>query len=172
MANEERQSGVLRWKPAASKKVLLAAGGCLWACAGAMLAVRGYGMLAEGTSRIVMLESIASLAGVVLFVVMFRSVADRYIARIIALGSERPCFFALMSTRAYFVMAFMITLGITLRNIPGIPRADLGTVYAAIAVPLLFSSARFFRESLSRKGKNLPSAPNGGAESSEVQQKQ
>ncbi len=141
---------------------MLAAGGILWATAGVILAVRGYTMLVEGDSRPLLLETVGCIIGVALFIGMFRSIADRYISRIVALGSERPCFFALLSTRGYVVMAFMITLGITLRNISSIPRADLGTAYFAIAVPLLFSSVRFFRVGFSRRTMDgMLSAPGG-----------
>ncbi len=138
-----------RWKPAAPKSVLLALGGTLWALAGVLLVLRGCTMLNEGPLASPVIEAAIAILSLAGFLVMFHRVAERYIARIMALQSNRPCLFAVMSTRGYLVMAFMITLGIALRRFTSIPHSDLGGVYLTIAIPLLVSSIRFFRVSLS-----------------------
>ncbi len=138
-----------RCKPATPKPILLIVAGSLWAFAGGMLAFRGYALIVEGHADPLLFALAGAGAGVVFFIATFRAIADRYIARILTLQSERPCFFSLFSLRGYVTMAFMIGLGVTLRSISAIPRDDLGGVYFVIAVPLLFSSVRFIRTGFS-----------------------
>jgi hypothetical protein len=119
--------------------------GIVWAFAGGMLAYRGVRFIDEASMHPVVLFLLGALGGVFFFAFMFRKISARHILRILHIAHERPCLFSFLSWRSYIMMALMISFGVLLRSASFIPHEDLGTVYVMMAVPLLASSARFFK---------------------------
>ncbi len=52
---------------------------------------------------------------------MFTGVVRKYSARIMAMTDEKTSVFRTFSLKGYLIIAFMISLGIGLKHIPGIP---------------------------------------------------
>ena len=137
---------LLRFKPGASKPVLLVGGGSFWLIAGLILLIRGWVMLrADQTPA--HLFAIAGLVGAIPFYSgVFRKVSLKYAKRIVALIPARPCVFSFINVRGYVIMAFMITFGYWLRSSGVLPSQVVGALYTSIGLPLVISSATFFTE--------------------------
>lgn len=76
-----------------------------------------YGRL-EGIPWWYFLLSAVVFAG---FWFMFTGVVRKYAARIMAMPEPRTSVFKTFSVKGYLIIAFMITLGIVLKNIPQVP---------------------------------------------------
>ena len=98
-------------------KYLLLVNGLLWTAIGIKIALIGvdyYGRL-ESIPWWYYLLSAVVFAG---FYVMFTGVVGKYAARIMAMTEPKTSIFKTFSVKGYLIIAFMITLGITLKRIP------------------------------------------------------
>ncbi len=135
-------------KPTTTRRGLLFMAGIVWAIAGGILAYRGAGYIDEAALHPLVPFLIGAAGGALFFGLMFRKISARHIFRILHIPHERPCLFSFLSWKSYLMMSLMISLGILLRRASFIPHDGLGTAYIMMAVPLLASSARFFRTGL------------------------
>ena len=129
------------------RRYLFAIAGALWTIAGGLLCLRAELWLQTfslGTAVVVVSLSL-SLAIAGYFLVFFK-VVEKSIDRISRLP-DRPCLFAFTAWHGYLMIAFMMTLGITLRN-TAIPKYFLSIPYSAMGGILLIGSARFYRRFL------------------------
>ncbi len=131
------------WKPGLPKRWLFLFAGLVWACAGGILAVRGYVYVMEAFSPHAVRLELGFLGGLLFFILVFRRISGRHMRRIDGLLPERPCLFSFFNWRSYGMMALMIGMGIFLRRSHLVPADDLGTFYISMGIPLLFSSVRF-----------------------------
>jgi hypothetical protein len=136
------------FKPGIPKRWLLFLASLVWACAGGILAARGYFLIMEALSPHAPRLELGLVGGVFFFLLLFRRISARHIRRIDGLLPERPCMFSFFNWRSYGMMALMIGLGIVLRKSRLIPTDDLGTFYISMGIPLLFSSVRFAHRGL------------------------
>lgn len=81
-------------------------------------------------------------AVLVAFFLMFRRIVDRYCDRIDSL-SDKVKIWQTFPTRGWTLMVFMMSLGIALKHIPGVPSAFTASFYSGLGPMLLISSARF-----------------------------
>ncbi len=85
----------------------------------------------------------------------FSRLARKNSLRINNLPIEKPCLFAFQEWHSYPLIAFMIGLGITLRNYAPFPKPLLGIMYIGIGGGLGLSSFRYYWQILQNK-KNPP----------------
>lgn len=105
---------------------------------------KGYKML-DATSRLLGLKLLVALAGGILFYLkLFSKLSMKHTLRILKMKETYPCAFSFFNFRSYLVMAFMISMGITLRTTGWIPFPYLAFLYLMMSVPLLLSSLRFY----------------------------
>jgi len=78
----------------------------------------------------------------IVFYFGFSRVALKNIDRMRRLPAK-ACFFAFQAWKSYFLIAFMIALGITLRHSP-VPRSFLAVIYFTIGGALFLSSFRYY----------------------------
>ena len=77
------------------------------------------------------------------FYFMFSGIVRKYAARIEAMTEPRTSVFRTFSIKGYIIIAFMITLGITLKRIPQIPDSFIAWFYCGLGPGLLSAGIRF-----------------------------
>lgn len=121
---------------------LLLVNGLLWTAIGIKIALTGvayYGRL-ETIPWWYSLLSVMVFAG---FYVMFTGVVRKYSARILAMPEPKASIFKTFSLKGYLIIAFMITLGITLKRIPQVPDSFIAWFYCGLGPGLLSAGLRF-----------------------------
>lgn len=123
-------------------KHLLLVNGLLWTAIGtriALIGVDSYGRLA-GIPWWYFLLSVVVFAG---FWFMFTGVVRKYAARITAMTEAKTSIFKTFSLKGYLIIAFMITLGITLKRLPQVPDSFIAWFYCGLGPGLLSAGIRF-----------------------------
>lgn len=77
------------------------------------------------------------------FYVMFTGIVRKYAERIEAMPEPRTSIFKTFSIKGYIIIAFMITLGITLKRIPQVPDSFISWFYCGLGSGLLSAGIRF-----------------------------
>ena len=77
------------------------------------------------------------------FYVMFTGIVRKYAGRIEAMPEPRTSIFKTFSVKGYIIIAFMITLGITLKRIPQVPDSFIAWFYCGLGPGLLSAGIRF-----------------------------
>ncbi len=130
--------------PTVGRRWLYLAAGLLWGAAGAMLCARAYGWLAsEDAAHALLHLTIGAACGVLIYRFKFSRVADKNIRRISRLA-ERANPLAFQSPPTYLLIAFMMGLGIALRQ-SALPRYLLAILYLGIGLGLVLASLRYYR---------------------------
>ena len=139
-----RRSWIERHKPAASRRVHLAAAGTMWSLAGAGLATAGLVWILRAAGRWTALAiAFALVLGAVKGHLVLRRAARRNVARIEARGDGR-CLGGFLGPRGWALVAAMIVGGRLLRASP-IPRPVLGTLYLGVGAALFVASFEIWR---------------------------
>ena len=133
---------------------LLAINGLMWTAIGTKIAITGvshYVRLFSGSSDtpvscppnalfwMVPLSILVFAA----FYMMFTGVVRKYSARILSMTEERVGIWRTFSLKGYLIIAFMISLGIGLKHIPGIPDKFFAWFYCGLGPGLLSAGIRF-----------------------------
>ena len=123
-------------------KYLLLVNGLLWTAIGTRIARIGidYYQRLEQILWWYFLLSAIVFAG---FWFMFTGVVRRYSQRIMAMNEPRTSIFKTFSVKGYIIIAFMITLGITLKRIPQMPDSFIARFYCGLGPGLLSAGIRF-----------------------------
>jgi len=132
------------FKPGIPKQYLLLVAAFIWTFAGGMLLYRGFSTLQVISTQTILEEGGCIMTGLLFYKFMFSGISLKHIRRILNIQIERPCFFSFFNWRSYFMMSFMITLGVTLRLSGLIPIVYLSLFYIAMGTPLLISAIRFY----------------------------
>ena len=123
---------------------LLAINGLMWTAIGTKISITGissYCKLGAIPALWWMIPlSVLVFAG---FYMMFTGVVRKYSARIHALPGERESVFKTFGLKGYLIIAFMISLGIVLKQIPGIPYSFFAWFYCGLGPGLLSAGIRF-----------------------------
>lgn len=115
---------------------LLLVNGILWTAIGtkiALIGIKAYQSL-EVIPWWFFLLSAVVFAG---FWFMFTGVVRKYAARIMAMTEPKTSIFKTFSLKGYLIIAFMITLGITLKRIPQVPDTFIAWFYCGLDPGLL-----------------------------------
>ena len=123
-------------------KYLLLVNGLLWTAIGTRILLIGidyYGGLASLPWWYLLMSAIVFTG----FWFMFTGVVRRYAGRIMAMTEPRTSIFKTFSLKGYLIIAFMITLGITLKRIPQVPDSFIAWFYSGLGPGLLSAGIRF-----------------------------
>ena len=123
-------------------KYLLLVNGLLWTAIGIKIALIGvdyYGRL-ESIPWWYFLLSVIVFAG---FYMMFTGIVRKYSERIESMPEPITSIFKTFSIKGYIIIAFMITMGITLKRIPQVPRTFIAWFYCGLGPGLLSAGVRF-----------------------------
>lgn len=137
MVNSERMCKV-------RTRHLLAINGLLWTAIGTKITVTGvqhYLSVSHGKALLWMIPlSVLVFAG---FYRMFTGVVRKYSERILSMKEEKTSVLKTFSLKGYLIIAFMISLGISLKHIPGIPESFFAWFYCGLGTGLLSAGIRF-----------------------------
>lgn len=123
---------VEKFKPAVSKRVLFLLAAIVWAIAADRVLSIGIGDILKNAHN-----------KYIFFTKIFIKIYKRNVYRIVNSQLEKHCAFSFFDLKGFLTMAFMITFGISLRNVSFIPKLYLGTFYIVIGLALLASAIIF-----------------------------
>ena len=138
---------ISRYKPAATKAVLLFLAGGLWLCIGGMLLLMATSWLLHAA---IISRCVSVAAGGVLGLIAYRfglaRIVEKNLKRILPID-ERRCVFSFMPWKSYLIIPVMIAMGTALRN-SAIPKQYLAILYIGMGVGLVLSGVRYAGEFL------------------------
>lgn len=122
---------------------LLAVNGLMWTAIGTKITITGISnYLTTPSEKLWWMIPLSALvfAG---FYVMFTGIVRKYSERIYSLPGPKESIFKTFSLKGYLIIAFMISLGISLKYIPGIPAPFFAWFYVGLGLGLLSAGVRF-----------------------------
>ena len=125
------------------KIYLLATNGLLWTGIGTRISVKGVVNYLEAAPGKLWWMIPLSLLVFAAFFLMFTGIVRKYSERIHALPGPKEPIYKTFSLKGYLIIALMITLGITLKYVPGIPRTFFAWFYLGLGAGLLSAGIRF-----------------------------
>lgn len=138
--------------PKVGKHILILISGLLWSIVGIMLISIASGWLTELSLAYQTIGISTSLiSGLVITRFGFSKIALKNIERIHQYKKKIVCVWAFQKWSSYILIAFMMSLGIFLRNASYIPRVILLIIYFSIGMALFLSSILYYRELLQMK---------------------
>lgn len=143
--------------PKVGKPILILISGLLWSMVGIMLISIASEWLADMSFAYQAIGISTSLiTGSAITYFGFSRIAFKNIERINQYQKNRVCIWAFQKWSSYLLIAFMMSLGIFMRNASFIPRVILLIIYFSIGLALFLSSLAYYRELLRmKKGKNI-----------------
>lgn len=124
------------------KRDLYIVAGVIWGVPGVIISLKGINAYRIQPSEDIwwlLLITVVVLSG---FFLMFRRIVNRYCQRIASLP-DRVKIWQTFPARGWFLIVFMMGLGIALKHIPDIPSAFTASFYSGLGPMLLLSSLRF-----------------------------
>ncbi len=132
-----------RFKPGIPKNRLLILAGLMWSVVGIMLCYIAIQWLRDlPCFKAVGLEFFGIALSLAAFRFTFAGIARKNIERI-NLGSDVACLFSFQAWKGYFIIVFMIILGVLLRA-SSIPKYYLAVVYTGIGGALFMASVLYY----------------------------
>ena len=125
------------------KEHLLAVNGLMWTAIGTKISITGLSHYLTSPAENLWWMIPLSLLVFAGFYRMFTGIVRKYADRIHALPGEKESVFKTFSLKGYLIIAFMISLGITLKHIPGIPEPFFAWFYLGLGLGLMSAGARF-----------------------------
>ena len=122
---------------------LLAVNGLLWLAIGTKIAITGVVRYLETPAEKLWWMIPASAAVFAGFYFMFSGVVRKYAERVHALPGPKEPVWKTFGLKGYLIIAFMISLGITLKHIPGIPEPFFAWFYLGLGLGLISAGVRF-----------------------------
>lgn len=133
--------------PKVGKHILILLSGLLWSAVGLFLislAIEWLYLLDFPYPIIGIFTGLVS--GIVIARFGFSSIARKNIFRIHQYQKERICIWAFQKWSSYLLIAFMMSLGIWMRQASFIPKVVLVSIYLAIGLALFLSSLYYFKD--------------------------
>lgn len=122
---------------------LLAINGLMWTAIGTKISITGISHYLATPSEQLWWMIPLSLLVFAGFYRMFTGIVRKYSERILALPGPKEPVYKTFSLKGYLIIVFMITLGITLKHIPGIPESFFAWFYTGLGPGLLSAGIRF-----------------------------
>lgn len=129
-----------------NRKHLYVVAAVIWGIPGIIITSKGisaYGMQTSDNLWWLLLITVAVLTG---FFLMFRRIVDRYCDRIAALP-DKVKIWQTFPIKGWILLIFMMSLGIALKHIPGVPSAFTASFYTGLGPMLLLSAVRYLLKS-------------------------
>lgn len=129
-----------------NRKHLYVVAAVIWGIPGIMITLKGIKAYTIQPSENLWWLLLITAFVLASFFLMFRRIVDRYSDRIASLP-ERVKIWQTFPLRGWILLIFMMSLGIALKHIPGIPSAFTASFYTGLGPMLLFSAGRFMSKS-------------------------
>lgn len=145
MESEQHISWISRFKPGASKDILILLAGLMWSGVGVYLCSLAYRWLRNADSGTGMTFAIAGfILSAAIYRFGFLFFVNRNICRIRAYQLKRICVFAFQAWTSYPLVVVMIGMGIGLRKYSPIPETWLAILYIGIGAGLFWASLHYY----------------------------
>ena len=125
-----------------NRKHLYVVAAVIWGIPGIMITLKGIKAYTIQPSENLWWLLLITAFVLASFFLMFRRIVDRYSERIASLP-ERVKIWQTFPLRGWILLVFMMSLGIALKHIPGIPSAFTASFYTGLGPMLLLSAGRF-----------------------------
>lgn len=131
--------------PKVNKNILILLSGIMWSGVGIFLLRLASRWFAElSTNETIFAVMAGILLGSTIAYFGFIGLANKNIDRINQYQGK-VCIWAFQKWTTYFLIAFMMSMGIFMRNIPYIPKFLLSPMYIGIGFALFVASFRYYR---------------------------
>lgn len=131
--------------PKVNKNILILLSGIMWSGVGIFLPRLASRWFAElSTNETIFAVMAGILLGSTIAYFGFIGLANKNIDRINQYQGK-VCIWAFQKWTTYFLIAFMMSMGIFMRNIPYIPKFLLSPMYIGIGFALFVASFRYYR---------------------------
>lgn len=128
-----------------NRKHLYAVAAAIWGIPGVIITSKGINAYSMQPSDKLWWLLLITAAVLTAFFLMFRRIVDRYCDRIASLN-DKVKIWQTFPPRGWILMVFMMSLGIALKHIPGVPTSFTASFYSGLGPMLLLSSGRFFEK--------------------------
>lgn len=150
-------------KPAVSRRWLMVIAGLVWSLVGIGLGRLAFRWLVPLNLARAAPFGVTGLASAwIAYRYAFSRIAQKNIDRL-ARAPDTACIFAFQAWKSYFIIVFMVSLGILLRHSP-IPKPYLAAMYIAIGGALLLGGGRYWVWLWNPFSHEEPSSPSGPPE--------
>ena len=132
-----------------NRKLLYVVAAVIWGIPGIIITSKGisaYGMQPSDKLWWMLLITAVVLTA---FFFMFRRIVNRYCCRIASLP-DKVKIWQTFPIKGWILLVFMMSLGIALKHIPGVPSAFTASFYSGLGPMLLLSSGRFLRHIITK----------------------
>jgi len=134
---------ISKFKPETPAHWLVAAAGVMWSAVGILMLRLACGWIGGLVLRRAVVSGISGMTGAwIAYHFVFSKIARKNLDRI-SQFPQKACFFAFQAWKSYFIIGFMIALGVRLRH-SDIPREYLAALYGTIGGALLLSSRLYY----------------------------
>ncbi|MDF2567177.1 MAG: hypothetical protein K0R90_633 [Oscillospiraceae bacterium] len=146
---------LIKFIPKVSKDFLLFLASVVWGFAGYKILGIGIPSMINNWSIPIVNILISVIIFGLFFKFVFFKMFKKHKNRIMRYQQDRVQMFAFFDLRGYIIMAFMITLGITIRNLNFINPLYLGTFYCGLGSALLGAGICFLTASVTNLCKKF-----------------
>lgn len=132
--------------PRISKRALLIIASLVWLFAGTMVFSLGLEVILKEDKNILISIIVAISVLYIFFNFIFKKMVKKHRYRISNKEQEKLCLFSFFDVKSYLIMAFMMTLGISIRSMTFINPIYCAPIYVGIGSALFLAGVLFFKE--------------------------
>lgn len=132
--------------PRLNKRTLLMLAAIVWIMAGTMVFKLGFEVIIKEQKYAIISITVATIVFYIFFNFIFKKMVKKHRDRIFNKAKEKLCAFSFFDVKSYLIMAFMMTLGISIRSMEFINPIYWSPVYVGIGSALFLAGLLFFKE--------------------------
>lgn len=132
--------------PRVNKRTLLIIAALVWLMAGTMVLSLGLEVILKEQKYVIVSLIVAVIVFYIFFNFIFKKMVSKHRDRISSKEQDKLCLFSFFDVKSYLIMAFMMTLGISIRSMSFINPVYWAPVYVGIGSALFLAGVLFFRE--------------------------
>lgn len=136
--------GIKKFTPRVSKRILLFIAGLVWGFAGFRVFTLGFGDVMSHHGNLIITIIFAAVIFFVFFKFIFNKMFKKHTTRIVNSKLDKHCVFSFFDFKSYLIMGFMISFGISVRNLGIFNPVYLGDFYMGLGAALFMAGVYFF----------------------------
>ncbi|GAA0079278.1 hypothetical protein UT300005_36570 [Clostridium sp. CTA-5] len=140
-----------KYIPKVEKRTLLLIAGIVWGFAGFKVLNLGIQDVSINNGKFISNLIFAGLVFYIFFKFIFSKIFNKHTRRIINSQLEKHCIFSFFDAKSYCIMAFMMFLGRTIRNLGIFNPIYVGNFYIGLGLALFVAGVLFVMSSLKFK---------------------
>jgi len=116
-----------------------------WMMASVRIFMTAYEGILISKTPVLYFVLISFIGSIIFTRLVFSKVTAKYIVRIDSMTDEQPSIFSMFSLKSYLLIAFMISMGISVKYFQLLPVNILSIFLGALGLSLFTSAIQFFR---------------------------